>query len=123
MQGERIMSTKGKLKELLQYYLTTRQVGHTTTMLNGIKDDKVLIMSLTSKDAKVICQRNDKALPISYDAFDYTFSLRGRRMPLLIDNSAMIVLLEDALREISRLEGRIEYLKSMRKGGEVNADS
>jgi hypothetical protein len=104
------MNIKKKLETLLQYYLTTRQVGHTTLMKEGTNHyDKpffVLCHSMVHGESLGF----DVTNTISYGNPD---KLRGHNRPLVIDNGVIPEILSDALMRIETLEEENEKLRKM----------
>lgn len=99
------MKIKQKLETLLHYYISTRQVGHTTLLKEGIenyKKDK-LILSFNKVDHTFLNVKPSEI--ISWKGIQ-SHSLNGYNKPLAIDNGAMYILLEETLAEIDRLENK-----------------
>lgn len=96
------MNVKYKIEELLHYYNTTRQVGHTTTLLENVGNALVLCGDYTTCKLfeKQYGDKNTKF--VSYGSLDY--NLRGMNKPLVIDNYAMMNLLRDSLQALNYLE-------------------
>lgn len=101
------MNITNKLKELLYYYQTSRQVGHTTVALEHVDD--AIVLCNDRQHAKTLMRDfgTKKTKFIALTEADYCF--RGHRKPLVIDNYTMMTLLTEALREIHDLE--VENLK------------
>ena len=95
------MKIEKKLEKLLNYYLETRQVGHTTLMKEGTnhydKDFFVLTMNMQHGDAIELKPKNI----ISWQNID---RLIGHNKPLAIDNGTMTELLIDAIMRIEALD-------------------
>lgn len=94
---------KETLEVLLNYYETTRQVGHTTAMMEGAKNTECLVVVYNSQVEKGI----KKMFPDSKNKYISIYGvdkLKDCKTPLLIDNSALFELLDEALKEISKLE-------------------
>lgn len=103
------MKIQKTLEELLQYYQTTRAVGHTYAMINGAKNtDNVLVLVHSQKYASEIKAKYPKA---EFTGFLNLEGLRGKRKPLLIDNGAMCAILQNALIEIRELQKQNKDLK------------
>lgn len=98
------MSTKKILEELRNYYLSTRGVGHTTTVVSGANntDSLILFPTRASVRAAEFAHPGIKGVSIT----DLTEGLKGCNKPLVLDNSAVTDLLNAALTEINRLENR-----------------
>lgn len=100
------MNTEEKLNWLKLYFTTRRGVGHTYTMIHGVKSNKdncaVLVRNSIESNA-VYREVGGKGFPIfSWDG-DGIERMRGLRQALVIDNNAMISILGDALEEIRKL--------------------
>lgn len=99
----KIMTLKEKLETLLHYYISTRQVGHTTLLKEGTenyKNDKLILSSrktdhdfLNVKDYEIISWKGMQS-----------HSLHGHNKPLAIDNGVMFLILTECLEEFERLE-------------------
>lgn len=97
------MNAKRKLETLARYFATTRQAGHTTAMLNGALDtERCQILAPDHRTGGMLQKLAPDAAVISMENLDH--ELRGVRLPLVVDNSAMSEILSLALREIERLE-------------------
>lgn len=97
--------------ELVQYYRLTRQVGHTTAMLNGAKNAvRTIILAHDMNFATFLAKQCPNVVPISLGGI---MKLRGRRKPLLIDNAAMAQILDGLLKEISELNKEISALRGV----------
>lgn len=99
------------LQTLLRYYNINRQKGHTTAIFEGAKHTYNAIV-LTSSECM---SRHLKALHpngseriLSIHNLD---ALWGVNSPLLVDNSAMVVILAGALTKIDDLISENEYLR------------
>lgn len=106
------MRIKEKLKGLLIYYGTGRQVGHTTLMMEGTdhyqKEKLVLVHNKNYGDE--LGFKNGEI--VSWKNLD---RLCGHRKPMVIDNAALIEILSDTLDEIERLEKEISKLSEQRR--------
>lgn len=101
------MNIKEKLEILYRYYMSTRGVGHSYTMLNGFNNNS---------NAKVIVRNSvhGKVLGIDHRktvSLNELEKLYGMNNPIIFDNFAMMGLIGDALMEIRSLEAEIEILK------------
>jgi len=107
------MKIQKKLEELLQYYMSTRNIGHTTLLKEGSKhyNKEFFVLSLHIKDCGYLELKPQQV--ISLENLD---KLRGHDKPLIIDNGAMIELLGDALMKIEGLkEENKKLLKDKKK--------
>jgi len=107
------METTEKLNWLKLYFDTRRGLGHTYTMINGVKNnvDKCAVLVRNQSEAKYMFDMAGKGFrTFSWDGdFD---RIRGLRFALVIDNNAMISILEDALDEIRKLRADNTALKA-----------
>jgi hypothetical protein len=91
--------------------LGIRGVGHTYAMLNGAKNTNqgVVVIAATSPEAtRLKMQIGDKAVVVSLNNLE---SLRGLRKPVVIEHTALEMLFIEAIREIDRLEFRVNQLQ------------
>lgn len=95
------------LDTLCQHYAFTRGVGHTTALVEGLKNintgrtffltgNRYLSQSIISKN----CTTNVEGICLD----DIEFRLRGVQVPLVIDNSALVTIFYEALNKIHELE-------------------
>ena len=90
------------LLTLSQHYLFNRRVGHTTTMLDGVKNTSgdVIIVAHTmqyARELKRMCEREGRKgriIPVSIS--DTGDRIRGLKAPLVIDNQVLANILLDA---------------------------
>src|ERR1035437_2418827 len=87
------------IRELLTYYDSARQVGHTHAMLAGGSNSDCMILCVTRSGSDNIDPKKLVSLGQVNNG-----RLRGMRKPILIDNHAMYALLSGALCEINALE-------------------
>lgn len=96
--------------ELIRYYDVTRQVGHTMAMLDGAKNTKgVIVVAHTMNHATDLAKQCPSATPVGLDGSEK--KLKGRREPLLLDNSAVIWVLDGLLKEIFSLRKTVRELQ------------
>ncbi len=93
-----------KLTALVEYYGTTRHVGHTFTMVEGFKN---------SPRARVVVPHYHAAQHIKCSLNDVIslhdlYKLKGLRAPLAWDNFAIATLLQDSLETINILKQEIK---------------
>jgi hypothetical protein len=102
------MNIKQNLESLYRYYFSTRGVGHTYTMLNGVvSNPKVKVVTANVAHAKTLGLKREQV--ITLDNLD---RLRGNNCPLVFDNYTLMCLLNDTLCEINRLEKEKEEYKN-----------
>lgn len=96
--------------ELMRYYDVTRQVGHATAMLNGAKNTTgVVIVAHTMNHATDLAEQCPNATPVGLD--EVGKKLEGKKEPLLLDNSAVIWVLDSLLKEIFSLRKTVKELQ------------
>jgi hypothetical protein len=98
------MNIKNILKELVTYYECTRQVGHTTAVIEGLKDKPKAIVVTNSKEMsnhyKEVCSDELHTIRLDYIGS----SLRGHNRPIIFDNAALHVIFSEALKIIENIE-------------------
>lgn len=87
-------------EELVCYFNTARQVGHTTRMLEGV-DANSIVVAHDTRFADTLSRKTD-AICISLSSIP-NGKLRGYSHPLVLDNAATLVLLNDLLVEMKNL--------------------
>lgn len=95
------MKVKEKLRSLLTYYETSRQIGHTTLMkigTNNYEKEKLVLSYNMSHGDNLGFKRNEI---VSWQNLE---RLCGHRKPMVIDNWTLSVILSDTLKEIEKLE-------------------
>jgi len=93
------------LLNLQRYYINTRQIGHTSALVHGaenVDNVVVLVHSLRMKQIIQAMSKNQKNIQVA--CMTDPDCLIAVRKPLLIDNAAMVNLLDYALQRISFLE-------------------
>ena len=101
-----------KLRMLRDYFEMTRNVGHTTLMkegTNNYKRDKLILAPKKEYYSFFECKSSEV---ISWDNLN---ALIGHKKPLIIDNGTMWVLLNESLKEITKLEKDSEQLNKIKK--------
>jgi hypothetical protein len=105
------MKLKEKLEILRDYYDKTRGIGHTTLMKKGTDNVKdKLILGFNKESCEELGYKYDES--ISWHNLNYA-NLLGQNKPLVIDNGAMCLILNETLEEIDRLE-EINKLENMK---------
>lgn len=110
-------SAKDTLQVLLDHYEATRQVGHTTTMLNGARgiDCHVLVGNYAQgEQIQNLAKKSKRARKFTaVTMHDLQWGkLRGTKKPLIIDNGALYGILQDAVRTIKAQESVIRRIKN-----------
>jgi len=103
------MNAKKQLIALGQYFDSARQVGHTTAMMDGAKNADCLILAHNQAGADFIKTLKPKGKVVAFPAIDR--ELKGQRKPMLLDNAAVVAVVQTALGEIERLERKIADMK------------
>ena len=91
-----------KLEMLVDYTFRNRQVGHTFTTINGLKDnDKALLIVPTKIFGKFISARYGIPMSriISLPQLDL---LRGRQNPIVIDHTALEIAFKEHMEELEK---------------------
>lgn len=96
-------NVESHLHEIIGYLDNTRQVGHTTAVLEGANNGKCIVLTHNQKFANHI-NSHTAATALSYKSK----GLRGRRKPIVFDNAAIRDLLGDSLNLIEQLKESIE---------------
>ena len=100
------MNIEELLSYIISYYKTTRGVGHTTVIREGVKKTKAII---------VVNKENEKnRVRNSFDIYsenivtlqDIQKQLAGRHQPLVFDNYALIKIFDESLNEIQTQKKR-----------------
>jgi len=89
-------------KRLLTYLNVTRQVGHTTAMLNGAKSQPSIVVTHSADWSKALERKHKNIIGISLTAID-NGHLEGHHRPILLDNAATQVLLSELVSQIAAL--------------------
>ncbi len=96
------LSPKEKLQFLLDYYNKNRRVGHTELLWSGANAAHCLILTLDDKVYQSITKnRGPFTQGVTLNSLDL---MEGRNLPVAWDNSGVVALLTESLREIDRLE-------------------
>ncbi len=105
------MRTKEKLLLLMTYLHNAQRVGNTTLLVNGLRySDNGIVVVRNIGDVKNIQSHCEKK--VNYISWDNIDRLRGTRSPIIIDNSALMHILYDALELITELEFKQELNKN-----------
>lgn len=90
-------------KRLKMYYDVTRRCGHTTLMIEGIRNfGDCFLLGTTQDNARTIKENNNLKNCETVGVKSIRI-LDGNNIPLAIDNGAMYVILEDAILAIRLL--------------------
>lgn len=88
-----------KLKDIHTYYMMTRRVGHTISLLVGAKSNKNVLVLVANEAQKQNVDLPDNQM-ISINNLE---ALRGRRNPLLIDHFALQSMISELLKDLDGL--------------------
>ncbi|NDB83309.1 MAG: hypothetical protein EB127_11365 [Alphaproteobacteria bacterium] len=98
------MNIKNILKELVTYYECTRQVGHTTAVIEGVRYKPKTIVVTNYKEMsnhyRKVCSDEINTIILQ----NIGSSLRGRNEPIVFDNAALYVIFSEALKIIESIE-------------------
>ena len=95
-------------ENIIFYYNRTRAVGHTYTMINGVKNNEYtsIILAVNQAHAHQFKQNLNKADIMYITDSHFGEKLYGRKQPLAIDNHTLATLLAGLLEENRRLSVR-----------------
>ena len=87
------------LGELLYYYHNTRGAGHTALLKDGTNNykGKFILIASNKNHARDIARENIYATPMSLDAVLQDRRLKGVRLPIALDNSAVTHILDGVI--------------------------
>lgn len=106
------MNALEKLRTILDYYNLTRQVGHTTGMLEGANyTDGALILTHNMVMAEELKKNLGSPSSVTLQSIHSDSMLRGMKKPLFVDNAAWQVLLSEAFNEIAQINNENTRLK------------
>lgn len=110
------MNVRVQLQALLQYYVTNRQVGHTTAMLRGANNTKCTVIVAREHNYRRLMDLQQKRKKgKKYNATTLAGvehgNLLGHREPIVFDNEALWELFGAAHKRITELENKIESIK------------
>ena len=110
------MNVLENLKSLVNYYMSSKGVGHTYTLLKGIENDdrQLAVMGITGLMVSKNIIKKENIIPTSFETFQN--DLQGMHIPLVIDNSALLKILLLSIGEIESLQEKIENVKAAVEG-------
>jgi hypothetical protein len=107
---------RSKLETLLRYYETTRDGGHTRTLITGTQGTNVLILGATQQDAEALAYESGlpggRACAWNHHPALFASQFLGERRPLAIDHHALVLLLREVLYAMDGLEAEHERLRT-----------
>lgn len=94
-----------KLKRIRNYLGSTRQVGHTQLMIDGVRNSRESIVLALNKHSGEYIERRNVLFPNAHKVVTLhnLDNLIGHRKPMAIDNGALFSLLDEAVSEIEKL--------------------
>jgi len=100
------------LYALMQYYAVTRQAGHTTAMLEGVKhtDGKVLVLTHNFKYGQSLKRLAPNIVPVSLHCSMEAMVGYGNA-PMVVDNAALHDIVSSAFSEIQSLRAELRGKK------------
>jgi hypothetical protein len=103
------------LYALMQYYAVNRQVGHTTAMMEGVKnvDGKVIVLTQNLIYGNELKKLAPNVIPVSIDFLSE--SIVGRKNAMVLDNHAIQSITARALSEITDLRDDLANCKNIIK--------
>jgi len=104
------MTNKEKLETLRMFYLRNKGVGHTKLLMDGYFDyrgEKTLLVK-EMVDADRMRIKQDKHTRV--ESMGNLRSLQSLKSPMIIDNHAIMEILDIALNEIEHLEEKISKI-------------
>jgi hypothetical protein len=107
------MKIQSILSELLNYFYTTRQCGHTTMLKKGVDSmghERAIVVAPIEKSKSWMRRLFPFAKIYSLSQIG-NGELRGKRLPMVLDNSAMTDILQKSLFEITKKEQIIDALE------------
>ena len=116
------MNVTEKMNAIIHYYKENRGVGHTKTMLYGVAgNEPVLLLTHTKRYGQSLIGEHGNLTIIPLESLE---CLPGRRgQPMVLDNKALVVLLSEAVEEISSLNKQLsrwgEKVKDLKVGDVV----
>ena len=107
------MSNNNIFDELYHYYQRTRGVGHTALIEKGILDydSSFYLVASSHTYAKDLARLNKKAIPITLEDIE-NYKMRGVRIPIIFDNSAIIRLIDKYQTTIEYLQTKNQFLNT-----------
>ena len=107
------MDIKNILNELIHYFNVTRGVGHTKTVLDGVRNIDDCLMVVDTHWFSDIAKLENPPSKSKLISFSYICDrLRGYHRPLVFDNLVLWLIFNNSLKKIEDLELEIRTLKS-----------
>lgn len=109
------MKSKEIAKNIIHYYNQNRQVGHTTQTLNSVTDSLVVCSNHASACglSKKFHGNNTNTF---LSVYELDYALIGHRKPIVFDNHALCIILQNLVNDMEALEKVNNYLDTKLKG-------
>lgn len=105
------MDIKVVLERIVFQYVSSIGIGHTHTLIEGIKKKEALVIIGEHKDAQTLkIAVNKKLKVLTLQQID-NGAMAGFKLPLVFDNHAMVQLAGHAINRINVLESQVNQLK------------
>jgi len=102
------MDIKSSLREFAAYFRFNRQVGHTTTMIEGLRGDKRVVLVVPNLLMGDHIKRMAQNRLIKTVTPNSITRIYGHTDPMVFDHTALEQLFLDALKRIETLEDEIK---------------
>lgn len=97
-----LMNIKKTLKDINKYILTSRQVGHTESIIRGLENvDSFLFITNSVTEGEMIKKRLPQAKVINVRDIEKE-GLKGYNIPIVFGNSSLLEIFYGALGEINK---------------------
>lgn len=100
------MNAQDKAQALVDYWLSSRNAGHTRVLIKGARNDDCYVVGHNHAQASVLAKEAEQP-PENALTIHAVHNRRGHQKPLAIDHSVFQFLLPDLLDEISRQDETI----------------
>lgn len=105
------MDIKVVLERIVFQYVSSIGIGHTHTLIEGIKKKEALVIIGEHKDAQTLkIAVNKKLKVLTLQQID-NGAMAGFKLPLVFDNHAIVQLAGHAINRINVLESQVNQLK------------
>ena len=102
-------------RNLIDYFNINRQVGHTSVVLNGARHVDCTMVVHDESMAEYIEKHISYGRPHLTTLQRVYYNMCGSHLPLVIDNYALVILLEGLTREVDLQRSEKEKLKDKLK--------
>lgn len=115
------MDIKNKLSNIVMYYDVTRQVGHTSSTLEGAFNSDCIFLTHNVEFAKHLEDKYKLCChKIQFQSIGSKHALVGHKKPIIFDNSALHMLFKESLDQMVKDE--LEIRKLRHKIEELNGE-